>query len=114
MAWIESLPGIVAHLRDAWSLTIGESLPGGKAALVLRVGLRAGPAGADAVLKIAPPDSGFAAEVAAIGAADGHGYVRLLAADLDRSAALLEALGPAARATPPTRPRSSSTCSPPR
>ena len=30
-AWIESLPGIVAHLRDAWSLTIGEPLPGGKA-----------------------------------------------------------------------------------
>ena len=95
-AWIESLPGIVAHFRDAWSLTIGESLPGGKAALVLRVGS----AGADAVLKIAPPDSGFAAEVAAIAAADGYGYVRLLAADLDRNAALLEALGrPLAYAT---------------
>jgi streptomycin 6-kinase len=90
VAWIASLPGIVAHLRDAWSLTIGESLPGGKAALVLRVDS----AGQDAVLKIAPPDSGFAAEVVAITAADGHGYVRLLAADLDRNAALLEALGP--------------------
>lgn len=89
-AWIESLPGLVAHLRDAWSLTIGESLPGGKAALVLRVTT----AGTDAVLKIAPPGSGFSAEVAAIAAADGHGYVRLLSADLDRNAALLEALGP--------------------
>ncbi len=98
--WIESLPGIVAYLRDAWSLTIGESLPGGKAALVLRVGLRMGPASADAVLKIAPPDSGFAAEVATIAAADGHGYVRLLGVDLDRNAALLEALGrPLAYAT---------------
>jgi streptomycin 6-kinase len=95
-AWIESLPGIVAHLREAWSLTIGESLPGGKAALVLRVGA----AGADAVLKIAPPDSGLAAEVAALAAADGHGYVRLFAADLDRNAVLLEALGrPLAYAT---------------
>jgi streptomycin 6-kinase len=95
-AWIASLPGIVAHLRDAWSLTIGESMPGGKAALVLRVVV----GGTDAVLKIAPPDDGFAAEVAAIAGAAGHGYVRLLAADLGRNAALLEALGrPLAHAT---------------
>ena len=94
-AWIASLPGIVAHLRDAWSLAIGESLPGGKAALVLRVRLLADPVGTDAVLKIAMPDDGFAREVAAIKAADGHGYVGLLAADVDRNAALLEALGPA-------------------
>jgi streptomycin 6-kinase len=95
-AWIASLPGIVAHLREAWSLTIGESLAGGKAALVLHVVAD----GADAVLKIAPPDGEFAAEVAAIAGADGHGYVRLLAADLDRNAALLEALGrPLAYAT---------------
>jgi streptomycin 6-kinase len=95
-AWIESLPGIVARLRDTWSLTIGESLPGGKAALVLRVSA----GDTTAVLKIAPPDSGFAAEVATLAAADGHGYVRLLAADLDRNAALLEALGrPLAYAT---------------
>jgi streptomycin 6-kinase len=96
VAWIEALPGIVAHLRDAWSLTIGDGLPGGKAALVLRVRS----AGEDAVLKIAPPDGEFAAEVTAITSAKGHGYVRLLAADLDRNAALLEALGrPLAYAT---------------
>ncbi|HEY2792115.1 MAG TPA: aminoglycoside phosphotransferase family protein [Micromonosporaceae bacterium] len=89
VAWIESLPGIVAHLRDAWSLTIGESLPGGIAALVLRVRHDGG----DAVLKIAHPDDRFADEVATLTVAAGRGYVRLLAADLDRNAALLEALG---------------------
>jgi streptomycin 6-kinase len=96
VAWIESLPGVVAELQEAWSLTIGESLAGGKAALVLRVRSPDG----DCILKIAPPDGEFAAEVAAIAAAHGHGYVRLLAADLDRNAALLEALGrPLAYAT---------------
>jgi streptomycin 6-kinase len=98
--WIESVPAVVEHLQHAWSLTIGESLPGGKTALVLRVVLRTGRPGTDAVLKIAPPDSGFAGQVATIAAADGHGYVRLLDVDLDRNAALLEALGrPLAEAT---------------
>jgi streptomycin 6-kinase len=98
--WIESIPAIVEHLRHVWSLTIGESLPGGKAALVLRVVLGADRPGTDAVLKIGLPDCGFAAQVAAIAAADGHGYVRLLDVDLDRNAALMEALGhPLADAT---------------
>ena len=88
-AWITALPAIVERLCDAWSLTIGPVLEGGKGALVLRVTQH----GDDAVLKIAPPDSEFASEIATIEAAAGRGYVRLLARDLDVNAALLEPLG---------------------
>jgi streptomycin 6-kinase len=88
-AWIEALPGIVERIRVAWSLEIGEPLEGGKGALVLRVTRD----GADAVLKIAPPGSGFATQIATIVAARGMGYVRLLDADIDLDAALLEPLG---------------------
>lgn len=88
-AWMAALPVIVERLCDAWSLTIGPVLEGGKGALVLRVTRD----GEDAVLKIAPPGSEFASQIAAIEAAAGRGYVRLLAHDLDENAALLEPLG---------------------
>jgi len=87
--WVTALPAIVQRLCDRWSLTIGSVLEGGKAAAVLRVTRD----GEDAVLKIAPPGSGFASQIATLEAAAGHGYVRLLAHDLDANAALLEPLG---------------------
>lgn len=88
-AWVTALPAIVERLCDAWSLTIGPVLEGGKGALVVRVIQD----GEDAVLKIAPPGSGFASQIATIEAAAGHGYVRLLAHDPGLNAALLEPLG---------------------
>jgi streptomycin 6-kinase len=88
-AWVAALPAIVERLCDTWPLTIGPILEGGKGALVLRVTRD----GDEAVLKIAPPDSEFASEIATIEAAAGRGYVRLLAHDLDVNAALLEPLG---------------------
>ena len=84
-----ALPAIVERLCDAWSLTLGPVLEGGKGALVLRVVQD----GDDAVLKIAPPGSGFGSQIATIEAAAGHGYVRLLAHDPGVNAALLESLG---------------------
>jgi streptomycin 6-kinase len=88
-AWVAALPAIVERLCDRWSLAVGPVLGGGKGSLVLRVTRD----GDDAVLKIAPPDSKFASEIATIEAAAGRGYVRLLAHDLDVNAALLEPLG---------------------
>ncbi len=51
--------------------------------------------GAERVLKVAIPGRGLAAEAAALAAAGGRGYVRLLAHDAAAEAMLLEALGPA-------------------
>jgi streptomycin 6-kinase len=98
-AWIEALPSIVDQIRDAWSLTLGDTLEGGKGSLVMRVRRD----GEDAVLKVVPPGPQFARQVAAIASAAGHGYVRLLAVDHDRYAMLLEPLGAmlAERATSP-------------
>ena len=90
-AWLAALPGHVATISRVWSLTIGNVLDGGKGAFVARV--RTGD-GMPAVLKIAPPGPNFANQVRTIGAADGHGYVRLYAYDLDHNAALMEPLGP--------------------
>jgi hypothetical protein len=73
-AWIEALPAIVERVCVSWSLTAGPVLEGGKGAFVMRV--RRGDEGADrtgAVLKVAPPDDGFASQIRTIEAADGCG-----------------------------------------
>src|SRR5262245_37661494 len=90
-AWLAALPGHIGTLSSVWSWTIGDVLEGGKGAYVARV--RTGD-GTAAVLKIAPPGPDFANQVRTIVAAEGHGYVRLYAYDLDRNAALMEPLGP--------------------
>ena len=51
-------------------------------------------AGTSAVVKIALPDPAFDRQVRTLLAADGRGYVRVLAYEPDHSAVLLEALGP--------------------
>jgi streptomycin 6-kinase len=88
--WAAALPGIVADLEAAWSVRIGTQLDGGTSAYVARAVTAAGD---DAVVKIAVPAVGFAREVHTLDRADGRGYVRLLAADLDHQAMLLEPLG---------------------
>jgi streptomycin 6-kinase len=88
-AWIDALPDIVGHLCTVWSLTPGPVLAGGRWSLVMRI--RQGDA--DAVLKVAPPGAGFGTELATLAAAEGRGYVRLLASDAGERAALLEPLG---------------------
>jgi streptomycin 6-kinase len=89
--WVSDLPGVVAALEEQWGIVVGEPLGGGTSAYVATATSPAGPA----VLKVSVPGVGFAAEVRTLVAADGRGYVRVLAADLQREAALLEALGPA-------------------
>lgn len=90
-AWLTGLPDLVADLERQWSITVGRGLPGGSASWVARARTAAGH---DAVVKVAVPGSDVASEVRTLAAAGGRGYVRLLAADVARRAALLEALGP--------------------
>ena len=93
-AWLDDLPSIVESLAQEWSLTIGATLRGGHAALVVEATLTEG---TPAVLKVGVPgterDLGF--EATALRLADGDGCARLYRVDLDRRALLLERLGPA-------------------
>jgi streptomycin 6-kinase len=90
-AWLAGLPEVIAHLEERWSVTVGEALSGGSAAFVARVRTADG---GEAVLKVALPDPHFRAQAQVLERAQGRGYARLLGADLERYALLLEALGP--------------------
>jgi streptomycin 6-kinase len=89
--WLAELPDVIAHLEVAWSITVGQALTGGTGSYVAPARTAAGD---DAILKIAIPAVGFADELRVLESAQGHGYVRLLAADREREALLLETLGP--------------------
>src|SRR5688500_12138740 len=91
-AWLDALPSIVASLLEDWSVTIGATLRGGHAALVVEAALADGTA---AVLKVGVPATqwGLRHEIAALRLTNGDGCARLLREDLDRGALLLERLG---------------------
>ncbi|HST67084.1 MAG TPA: aminoglycoside phosphotransferase family protein [Mycobacteriales bacterium] len=88
--WVAGLPATIAALAGTWGLTIGAPLSGGTSAYVARVTTATGD---PAVLKISVPGVGFDREIRTLRAAAGRGYARLLAADPDRDAVLLEPLG---------------------
>ena len=88
--WLTGLPGLVDELSRRWSVTVGPTLSGGTASYVARACTADGQ---DAVLKLAVPEHDFGGQVRTLVDADGHGYVRLLAHDVDQHAMLLEALG---------------------
>jgi streptomycin 6-kinase len=93
-AWLEALPGLVSEMASRWSLEIGTSYDGfGMNALVVEASTSDG---TPAVLKVAPPSDAdkVAHEATVLRLADGDGCVRLLDADVDRRALLLERLGP--------------------
>jgi streptomycin 6-kinase len=89
--WLVGLPDVVADLERRWSLTVGQPLMGGTASYVARARTAEG---RDAVLKVEIPGLDFDSQVRTIAAAEGRGYVHLLAHDLAQRAMLLEALGP--------------------
>ncbi|MGY4771132.1 aminoglycoside phosphotransferase family protein [Kribbella sp. CWNU-51] len=93
-AWLDELPSIVESLAQEWSLTIGATLRGGHAALVVEATLADGTA---AVLKVGVPGTqrDLTFEATALRLADGDGCASLLRDDLDRGALLLERLGAA-------------------
>ncbi|GAA3578454.1 hypothetical protein GCM10022197_39840 [Microlunatus spumicola] len=90
-AWADGLPDVLAGLCARWALRLGRAVPGGSASYLTTV-LRAD--GTDAVLKVALPDEDVAGHHAVLRAADGRGYVRVLASAPEVGALLLERLGP--------------------
>ncbi|MEV6849053.1 aminoglycoside phosphotransferase family protein [Actinoplanes sp. NPDC051411] len=93
-AWLDGLPSLLDSLAEDWSLTIGATMRGGHAALVVGATLADG---APSVLKVAVPGYrrrlGFEATVLDLDA--GQSCARLIRRDLTRGALLLERLGPA-------------------
>jgi streptomycin 6-kinase len=88
--WLAALPSVITELEHDWSVVVERELAGGSGSYVASA--RAA-GGEQVVIKIAVLAEGFAEQVATLQRANGAGYVRLLAADLDRHALLLEALG---------------------
>jgi streptomycin 6-kinase len=90
--WTAHVAGTIEALEREWAIRVGERLPGGTSSYVARATTATGE---PAVLKISVPMPAvdFAREIRTLRAADGRGYVRVLAHDPARNAALLEPLG---------------------
>ena len=86
--WLDELPGLIADLERDWGITVGPPYPDATEAFVAE----ASPA---SVLKLMiPREGGYARnEITVLRLAGGDGCVRLLRADQDRGALLLERLG---------------------
>jgi streptomycin 6-kinase len=94
--WLEELPGAVRSLAERWDLQLGEPYAGGTAAFVVAA---VDGDGREVVLKVAmvlgDDDADlYRRSVLTHDLAGGRGCVALLAHDDDRSALLLERLGP--------------------
>ncbi|GAA1407703.1 aminoglycoside phosphotransferase family protein [Catellatospora coxensis] len=90
-AWLDSLPGLITELREAWSLRLGAPWTGGSCSWVAPAEL---PDGRAAVLKISWPHPEMMGEAAALRVWQGHGVVTLHAHDGVRHAMLLERVDP--------------------
>jgi streptomycin 6-kinase len=93
--WLAGLEDLAARVEDRWDLSLGAPIGGGSGAFVA---CAVTGAGTDVVVKIAIPEGleghgSFASELLALQLGDGHGYVRLLHADLDDRVVVLERLG---------------------
>lgn len=92
LAWLESLPALIAALRREWDLTLGAPYPHLSYNYVLRATTAAGE---PAALKLTfPGDPETGNEIAALRLYAGDGITRLLAADPARGALLIERLEP--------------------
>ena len=85
--WLERVPDLVAECVEEWGLQLGEPYEPGAAGYAVPVELQDG---RQAVLKLIYPHRESEHEVDALALWDGHGAVKLLARDDDRSAMLLE------------------------
>jgi streptomycin 6-kinase len=85
--WLARLPRLVDECVEQWSLRLGEPFPYANVSVAVPAQL---PDGAEAVLKVGFPHWESEHEAAALEHWDGHGAVRLLAHDPERSALLLE------------------------
>jgi streptomycin 6-kinase len=87
--WLAALPALVAEIAARWELTLGRIFDGGTEALVQAATL---PDGTPAVLKLNLPGR-EPHELTAYRLAGGDGLARLLRADEEHDALLLERLG---------------------
>jgi len=90
-AWLEALPTIVEQLRVRWALSLGPAFEGGCVGFVAPAER---PDGERVVLKISFVDEETRHEADALALWKGDGAVRLLEADPDLGALLLERLEP--------------------
>jgi len=92
-SWLACLPSLVEELSAEWALTLGAAYRDATEAIVAPAALADG---TPAVIKLVIPRDGNAArhEITVLRLADGHGCPRLLRADPERGAMLLERLGP--------------------
>jgi streptomycin 6-kinase len=94
VAWLDDLPNVLATIARDWELTLGEPFDLSFHYVAAAVATD----GTPVVLKLGVPGGGsLSGEVAALRAFDGRGAVRLLRADLDRAALLLERAVPGDR-----------------
>lgn len=90
--WIAAFPGLLRSFIERWDIAeLGETFPYVGYAWVAPVRLRNG---TEAVLKLAPPDKEYANEGKAMRLYDGKGAARLIDADTEAVALLLERLLP--------------------
>ncbi|MCS7480139.1 aminoglycoside phosphotransferase family protein [Umezawaea endophytica] len=87
--WLAALPVLVAAAVEEWALTLGPPFTGGSASYCASARTADGEA---VVLKLVAPGHDVEGQVRTLAAANGRGYVHLLARSGD--ALLLEALGP--------------------
>lgn len=91
--WLANLDRMISEVEKMWNISVGEALYGGTHAFVAYADGRNGEKYA---LKVDLPENlggEFADSIAVLEMADGHGYAKLYAYDLERKACLLERLG---------------------
>lgn len=89
--WLANLPGLLAACARRWSLAIAQPFPN---LTYNYVAPAARADGVEVVLKVGPPNPELLTEIAALRGYDGRGSVRLLDADPEWGALLLERLRP--------------------
>ena len=93
LRWAEQLDALVESLEAQWGVRIGEAMSGGTHAFVAPA---TDARGGEYIVKIDLPDNPeqeFMNNINALRIADGHGYAKLFAWDVQRRACLLEKLG---------------------
>ena len=91
--WLDALPALILELERDWEITVGRAFSDATEAFVAEATLSSGE---QAVLKLIVQRDIDAArhEITVLRLANGEGCARLLMADLNRGALLIERLGP--------------------
>ena len=92
MAWLEQLPNVIQQLQDRWGLSLGEPWSSEGSCSWVAPAVRKD--GARVVMKLGMPHMEAAHEIDGLRFWDGEPTVRLLEADSDRHAMLLERCDP--------------------